>query len=73
MQTLQIIQRVDCFGFASGDDFCIDLGYFDIVVPQEFLNDGEVIAVGEEHGGKGVPADVSGDVLVYVCNLANDL
>ena len=73
MQTLQIIQRVDCFGFASGDDFCVDLGYFDIVVPQEFLNDGEVIAVGEEHGGKGVPADVSGDVLAYVCNLANDL
>lgn len=48
----------DGFGFAAGDDLGVDLGDLDVVMAHEFLDDGEVDAAGQEHGGEGVAADM---------------
>ena len=52
------VEGGDGFGFTAGDDLGIDLGDLDVVMAHEFLDDGEVDAAGQEHGGEGVAADV---------------
>lgn len=60
-----LIQTVDSFCFSRGDDFGVDLGDADVVVAEEVLDDGEVVAVGKQQGGEGVAGDVGGEVLAY--------
>lgn len=58
------IQTVDSFRFSRGDDLGVDLGDANVVVAEQVLDDGEVVAVGEQEGGEGVAGDVGGEILV---------